>query len=103
MKLASCVMPLLFLRLSKSFRKSNRKGRIKYLNFGFKGVNNMVDKTFVICPFCKCKHSKTKVLGTSGLVCYNGNEGQSVICDRCGKDFYCDTEIQYKFKTRKNY
>ena len=63
----------------------------------------MVDKTFVICPFCKCKHSKTKVLGTSGLVCYNGNEGQSVICDRCGKDFYCDTEIQYKFKTRKNY
>lgn len=63
----------------------------------------MVDKTFVICPFCKCKHSKTKVLGTSGLVCYNGNEEQSVICDRCGKDFYCDTEIQYKFKTRKNY
>ena len=63
----------------------------------------MVSKENVICPFCKREHGKTKAIGTSGLVCYVGDYGKTITCEKCGKEFICDVEITYKFKTRKNY
>lgn len=63
----------------------------------------MVSKDKVICPFCKHEHGKTKALGTSGLICYAGQDDVTIVCERCGKEFICDTEVTYKFKTRKYY
>ena len=63
----------------------------------------MVSKDSVICPFCKYEHGRTIALGKSGLVCYNGEENKTITCNSCGKDFYCDIELSYKFRTRKNY
>lgn len=61
----------------------------------------MISKDNVVCPFCKYKHSKTKALGTSGLICQVGEEEKKLTCDKCGKDFLCDIEITYRFKTSK--
>lgn len=63
----------------------------------------MVNKEKVVCPFCKHEHGVTKAIGTTGLVCYTGETDKSIICDKCGKEFYCDFEVAYKFKTRKYY
>lgn len=62
----------------------------------------MVSKDYVICPYCKKKHSKTKAIGTSGVVCFNGSE-LTVECDKCGKDFYVEYEVSYTFRTRKEF
>ena len=63
----------------------------------------MVSKEAVICPFCKYEHSIMKALGTTGLVCYDGETGKTITCNKCGKDFICDYEVSYKFRTRKYY
>jgi hypothetical protein len=61
----------------------------------------MISKDYVICPFCKRKHSKNKATGTSGLINHIGSEC-SIICDKCGKEFRCVYEVQIKYKTSKN-
>lgn len=60
----------------------------------------MIDKEYIVCPFCKNKHSKNKAIGTSGLINYNGSE-LTIECNKCGKDFKCIYEVQIKFKTNK--
>lgn len=54
----------------------------------------------VICPYCKSSGSKSVVLGTSGLINYNGNTTQ-VTCGRCKKEFLCIVDVSIKFKTQK--
>lgn len=63
----------------------------------------MNDSENIICPHCKRRHSKYKILGSSGLINHSGYESIYVCCEKCGKDFYCDIEVKLKIKTRKNY
>lgn len=62
----------------------------------------MVSEEGIICPYCKKKHNKHKAIGNSGLVNYAGSTF-SMVCDRCGKDFYGEYEVRIKYKTHKNY
>lgn len=60
----------------------------------------MVSKDAVICPYCKAENYKRKVLGDSGLVNYCGTS-RMVKCNKCGKDFNCEVEVNIKFRTSK--
>lgn len=61
----------------------------------------MVDHEYIICPHCRHKHNKRKVIGTSGLINQSGYYDKSICCKKCGKDFYYDVEVILKIKTRK--
>ena len=60
----------------------------------------MVSDEYVVCPFCKHKHSRFKALGTSGLINHSGSKC-TIICAKCEKEFRCIYEVTIKYKTSK--
>lgn len=54
-----------------------------------------------ICPYCNLRNAKSKVIGSSGLVCVSGVESL-VECHRCGGEFECFAEVKIKYRTRKS-
>lgn len=53
-----------------------------------------------ICPYCKSTNRKSLVLGTTGLISYNGVT-VGAECSSCKKSFVADVELTITYKTRK--
>lgn len=59
-----------------------------------------VSESDIICPYCKCEHSRFFIMGTTGLINHNGTT-RTMACRKCGKDFECEMIVKIKFKTSK--
>ena len=60
----------------------------------------MISKDSIICPYCKKEHTKSLVLGTSGVINIFGTE-RELECTKCGKSFRCEVEVKITYKTKK--
>ena len=60
----------------------------------------MISNEYIICPYCKSKHSKGVAIGQSGVINIFGTE-REITCRNCDKSFVCKVDVKIAYKTRK--